>query len=78
MRDVVIIVLLIALILCSTNAPIQDATYDELIEVPMIGKELAEDIISFVCSNPECTVEDLIDIKGIGDKRIKELERRWR
>lgn len=78
MRDIVIILLLISLLICSTNTPIQDATYDELIEVPMIGEELAGDIISFVCSNPDCKVEDLSDIKGISDKRIKELEKRWR
>jgi competence ComEA-like helix-hairpin-helix protein len=49
---------------------VNTATLEQLIALPDVDKKIAEDIVS---KRPFATVEDLLKVKGIGEKRLEKL-----
>jgi len=53
---------------------INTSTVEELVMLPGIGEGIAKNIISFRNANgPFNSVDDLIKVKGVGDKRLDAL-----
>ena len=57
---------------------IHNVTHDELTEITGIGGIKANLILSYLESNKDCTIDDLDDIKGIGDTLVQRLEKEFR
>lgn len=57
---------------------IHTADYEELLEIDEIGDVLASRIIDYLEHNPEAKLDDLIEIKGIGKKRLKLIDSKYR
>lgn len=57
---------------------IRNADINELILLDDIGEVLAERISSYLTLNPEADIDDLIEIDGIGNKRMKTLRKGYR
>lgn len=57
---------------------ITTATYEELTDIPYIGKVTAQDIIYYCDANKNASVEDLEYINGIGEETVEVLKERWK
>ena len=57
---------------------IHDATIEELQEINGIGEKLSQDIYMYLKVNKGATIEDLDDIKYIGEITIKKIKRKYR
>lgn len=57
---------------------IHQATIEELQEINGIGEYYATEIHSYLKLNPTCTIEDLDDIRYIGEGIISKLKERYR
>ena len=62
----------------SYKPDIETATYEELININGIGEVLAERVSSYLTQYPECEIEDLDCIPGIGEKRIELISKEWK
>ena len=59
----------------SEKISINKATYEELITLPGIGPKTAEKIIEYLNTyGPFWTIEDIKNVKGIGDKKYAKLK----
>jgi hypothetical protein len=79
--SLILIMILIACLLFGVvmyRPSIQTATYDELISIKGIGNVLADRALSYLTLNPECCLEDLDDVEGIGVERLKLLSKEWK
>jgi len=78
------IVIMIVLILLLVTTPvwykedIHNATFNELTEIHGIGSELAVQIQAYCIANPSYSANDLIEINGIGEIRLKEIKKVYR
>jgi len=79
-----IIALLITILLLAptiyflTDKPnIHDATIEELQEINDIGEVLSFEIVSYLNLNKNATVQDLMNIDGIGPVRIEKLKKEY-
>jgi competence protein ComEA len=50
---------------------INQASYDELLNIPGVGPKLAKRIIA---GRPYRTIEDLLKVKGIGKKKLEKIK----
>lgn len=76
-QKIIIVLMSIVLftLIFSINKPtIHSATMDDLINIDHIGEQRAELIIDYCKDNPDCTVEDLLKIDGVGKKLIENLK----
>lgn len=48
---------------------IHEATICDLQEINGVGEVLSERIVTYIDCNPNCTVDDLINVEGIGKKK---------
>ena len=53
------------------------AVQEELVEIDGIGEVLAERVLTYLKCNKECTVDDLVRVKGIGEQRLKEIKKHY-
>lgn len=58
---------------CNKKQDIAEATIAQLDNVPEIGAKLATDIYWYVRQH-NCNIDELIEIKGIGEKRLENLK----
>ena len=74
-------VIIIALFVGSTDKIMKDdihiVTKQEIMEVDDIGDVLSERIILYLKYNKNCSVDDLVYIKGIGEQRLKEIKKSY-
>lgn len=49
------------------------ATIDQLVELPGVGPKTAEKIVAYAKSTGFRSVEDLLEVKGIGEKKLAKL-----
>jgi len=77
---VFVLVLIICMLFGSLiyRPSIQTATYDELIVLDDIGIILASRVMLYIQDNPECELNELDCIPGIGEKRIETLSKEWK
>ena len=73
-----IIVLLIVLSVCLHKPSIHEATQEDLTEVYGIDTVLSERIVSYLDCNPEADIDDLIEIKGIGEVKLAKLKKEFK
>lgn len=63
-------------ILLGLKLNVNEATFDELVSLPGIGPVLAGRIIDYRKTNgPFMRIEDLMNIKGIKEKRLEKLKK---
>ena len=74
-----ITVLVIAPVFCIVfnKDSIHESTYEELVEINGIGDTLAIRVLSYLDSNKTCCIEDLDDIKGIGEGKLELIKRKY-
>ena len=78
------IVITIVLILSLVSTPIwyrkdiHNATYNDLVAIHGIGNELAVQILAYCVADSSCSANDLIEISGIGEVRLKEIKKHYR
>lgn len=53
------------------------ATKQELVKVDDIGDVLSERIVLYLKHNKDCSIEDLVHVKGIGEQRLKEIKKSY-
>ena len=70
---ITMLVLTPILFVCCDKPSISQTTEIELQEILGIGEVLSEKIYLYILENPNCSVKDLIEIKGVGDKTLKKL-----
>ena len=62
-----------------TDKPsIHDASYYELIEIDHVGPVLSSRVMEYIKSNPECDIDDLLAINGIGKKILRNIRRKYK
>ncbi len=54
---------------------INSANFDELVAVPHIGEKIAQEIIKMRKIKKFNNIKDLLDIKGIGEKKLLKIEK---
>jgi comEA protein len=57
-----------------TKIDLNTATREELMKLPGIGPKTAEDIMTYRQNIPFRKIEDLMDIKGIGEKKFEKVK----
>lgn len=57
----------------SRPAPLHAMTMEEWMETPGVGEVTARAILEFLRKNPGAQFDDLIEVKGIGDKKLEAL-----
>ena len=65
---------------CFYKPPIHNITVAELDSINGIRYDgpIFLDIVEYLIENPNSKVDDLRNVKGVGDEIIKQLERKWR
>ena len=76
---IIILILIIALIfgVMIYRPSVHNATYEELVEINGIGDTLAIRVLSYLDSNKTCCIEDLDDVKGIGEGKLELIKRKY-
>ena len=74
----VVIVLVAVLGVALYQPSIHTTTIEELTEINGIGDYYAQSIVTYLENNPDCSIEDLDDIKYIGDSVLSKLRKRYR
>jgi len=87
MRKICIALVVVSLIVLIVNeqekTPIQEATYEQLLEIDNIGPVIAKRIMEYK-DNCSCLSDLLFDsrlnkgVKYVGKERLKELKKRFR
>ena len=83
MKNKIAIVIIFALLISSASyfichdPSIHSATYKDLLAIEDIGTVLSERIVSYLDNNPNAEVGDLIEVKGIGEKRLKRIKQTY-
>lgn len=76
---IIFIILLTSVLGLSLYKPsITTATIDELQEINGIGEKLSQDIYTYLKHNKTASIEDLDDIRYIGEVTLKKIRKRWR
>jgi len=71
-------VLILSLIFLIGSKPdIHSCTYNELINLHDIGPILATRIELYLEENPEASVEELVEVEGIGVQRLQTIKEEW-
>ena len=82
-KDFIIIVVLIILFAITTsimiyNPDIHNVNVNEIHQVYNIGDKLSCKIVKYVKENPDCTINDLVVIDGIGPVIIESIKKEYR
>jgi len=82
-KQIVITILIIALLGIPLGCylyrpPLSEITYTELLEIDDIGEVLAQRVLTYLDTNKNATIEDLIHVEGIGEKRLESIKERWK
>jgi len=62
----------------NSKTDIHESTYQQIIEIHDVGTILNKRIQEYLIDNPTCDIDDLIDIKGIGPKTLKNIKEKFR
>ena len=73
-----IIVLLLFLAVCILKPSVHDASVEELQEINGIGELLSDKIVIYLDHNPYADIDDITDVKGIGELKLKSIKRRFK
>jgi len=83
-KRIFIILLCVAVLVVSIGSisniikdDIRLATTQELIEVDDIGNVLSDRIVTYIKTNKNCSIDDLIRVNGIGEQRLKEIKKHY-
>lgn len=60
------------------KVPIHEATYQQIEQLDDIGYILTPRIQKFLKDNPNCEINDIIKVKGIGPERVKTIKQKFR
>lgn len=72
------ILLTSVLVAVSYRPDIQEATYNDLIEIDGLGETLSKRVIVYLEINKSAGIDDLINVKGIGDEKLKAIKKEFR
>ena len=66
-------------VLISTDKPdIHEATYDDLCDIYGLGEVLSTRVVEYIEKHPECDIDDLTDVKGVGEYRLKLIKSKYK
>ena len=82
-KDFIIIVVLIILFAITTsimiyNPDIHNVNVNEIHQVYNVGDKLSYEIAKYVKENPDCAIDDLVVIDGIGPVIIESIKKEYR
>ncbi|MCP4325520.1 MAG: helix-hairpin-helix domain-containing protein [Alteromonadales bacterium] len=83
MKGKIIIVVVIALILGTTafvivdKPDIHEATHEELVQISGIGDTLSQRVLSYLEHNKTATIDDLVDVRGIGEVKLNKIRGKY-
>jgi len=77
---IIILIVLISFMAVAAcdRGDIHEATYEQIVSIKGLGDKLTTRLLSYLTLNPDCTLEDLDDVYGIGEERIKLLSKEWK
>ena len=56
---------------------IHTAAPTDLVSINGIGTQLSQDIHNYITNNPNADIDDLISVKGIGEKKLALIKERY-
>lgn len=74
---ITMLVLTPILFVCCDKPNIHNVGIEELQEINGLGELLSERIVKYLDNNPNADIDDLTDVKGIGEGKIKLIKERW-
>jgi len=76
---ILVLILIVGLIMgaLAYKPDINTSTYEELVTINGIGEVLGERVSLYLNQNPNADVEDLLNVKGIGEKRLELIKKEW-
>jgi hypothetical protein len=75
----IFIILLSILVVVVTYKPsIRGITLDELQEINGLGETLSTRVVVYLDTYPDADIDDLIDVRGIGEKKLDIIKKKWR
>lgn len=72
-----LVMLSLLIVAISYNPSIHTATYDEILEIYGLGPILTQRVVDYLDDNPNCDIDDLTDVEGIGVKKLSEIKKRY-
>ena len=57
---------------------IHDATYFDLIQIDEIGEVKAENILTYLSTNPQASIDELVLVDYVGEVTVSKLKRRYK
>jgi len=77
---VILVVLIIVSVIAVTlnKPPIEQATIYEIQAIQGIGEILSLRIVNYIGDSETFDIEDLLNVKGIGKEKLKELRKEFR
>ena len=79
---VLILTMIIVVALITTSLLYKPSIHDvkayELEDIDGIGEVLATRVIDYISDNPKCDIDDLLNVQGIGEKRLKLIKKEYR
>ncbi len=86
-RPIIIVILCLFLIVGAVSTAIfisldkpdiHTAQYDILTDINGLGDVLSKRVINYIEYNPECVIDDLVDVKGIGVKKLELIKKHYK
>jgi len=57
---------------------IHDATYFDLIQIDEVGEVKAENILTYLSTNPQASIDELVLVDYVGEVTVHKLKRRYK
>ncbi len=82
-KKILVLIIISALITASVwsvcyKPPIMHATYTEIIAIDGFGEVLSSRAITYIKRHPYCDIDDLMNVKGIGEEKLLLLKEEFR
>jgi len=74
----IFIILLSSILLISSKPSIHDVSIEDLQNIKGIGSVLSDRVGSFLLTNPDCDIEDLLEVEGIGEERLELIRKEFK
>jgi len=69
---------ILAVYVTTDKIPIEQATIDDIRAIDGLDIVLSTRIVNYIQNNPEADIDDLINVDGIGEKRLKLLKGKFK
>ena len=56
---------------------VHNASIEELQEINGLGELLSERVVTYLDDNPYADIDDLTDVKGIGEHKLSLIKKKW-